>query len=102
MHVWPTFNQLNVCGKLCTVFWTYLLKMYKKPIQIDGLHSCLGEEGPYARSGTYLTHSQQDTRYNASHVYFVPKGTTRLGFNCFSVLFHPVTNTFNTYLKNLY
>ena len=40
--------------------------MCKKPIQIDGLDSCLGEEGVDARFGTYLTHSKQDTRYNAS------------------------------------
>ena len=70
MHVWPTFVQLNVCGEFCTIFWTYLLKMCKKPIQIDGLDSCLGEESADARFGTYLTHSKQDARYNASLVFF--------------------------------
>ena len=39
--------------------------MCKKTIQIDGLDSCLGEESADARFGTYLTHSKQDTRYNA-------------------------------------
>ena len=39
--------------------------MCKKPNQIDGLDSCFGEEGVDARFGTYLTHSKQDTRYNA-------------------------------------
>ena len=33
--------------------------MCKKPIQIDALDSCLGEEG------ADLPHSKQDTRYNA-------------------------------------
>ena len=70
MHVWPTFVQLNVCGEFCTIFWTYLLKMCKKPIQIDGLDSCLGEEGADARFGSYLTHLKQDTRYNANLVFF--------------------------------
>ena len=65
MHVWPTFIQLNVCRKICAIFWTYLLKMCKKRNQIDGLDSCFGEEGVDARFGTYLTHSKQDTRYNA-------------------------------------
>ena len=37
---------------------------------MDGLHSCFGEEGADARFGTYLTHSKQDTKYNASHVFF--------------------------------
>ena len=44
--------------------------MCKKPIQIDGLDSCLGEKGANARFGTYLTHSKQDTRYNASLAFF--------------------------------
>ena len=44
--------------------------MCKKPIQIDGLDSCLGEEGADARFGSYLTHSKQDTRYNANLVFF--------------------------------
>ena len=70
MHVWPTFVQLNVCREFCTIFWTYLLKMCKKPIQIDGLDSCLGEESADARFGTYLTHSKQDARYIASLVFF--------------------------------
>ena len=72
--------------------------MCKKPIQIDSLHSCLGEEGAGARFDTYLTHSKQDTRYNASHDYFVSNGATRLFF--FSVLFHHVTKSFNTDFKN--
>ena len=57
--------------------------MCKKPIQIDGLDSCLGEESADARFGTYLTHSKQDTRYNASLVFFLSKGTRRLGFFLF-------------------
>ena len=63
MHVWPTFVQLNVCREFFAIFWTYLLKMCKKPIQIDSLDSCLGEESTDAKFGTYLTHSKQDTRY---------------------------------------
>ena len=63
VHVWPTLVQLNVCREFCTIFWTYLLKMCKKPIQIDGLDSCLGEECADARFGTYLTYSKQDTCY---------------------------------------
>ena len=39
--------------------------MCKKTIQIDGLNTCFGEESTDARFGTYLTHSKQDTRYNA-------------------------------------
>ena len=70
MHVWPTFVQLNVFGEFCTIFWTYLLKMCKKRIQIDALDSCLGEEDADARFGTLVTHSKQDTRYNASLVFF--------------------------------
>ena len=76
--------------------------MCKKPIQIDGLDSCLGEKGANARFGTYLTHSKQDTRYNASHVYFVSKVATRLGFTSFSVLFYRGTTSFNSYFKNSY
>ena len=49
MHAWPTFVPLKVCRKICTIFWTYLLKMCKKTIQIDGLDSCLGEEGADSR-----------------------------------------------------
>ena len=48
MHVWLTFVQLNVCREFCTIFCTYLLKMLK-PFQIDGLYSCLGEEGADAK-----------------------------------------------------
>ena len=59
--------------------------MCKKPIQKDGLDSCLGEEGEDSRFGTYLTHSKQDTR---------------LGFISFSVLYYRVTKSFNTYFKN--
>ena len=43
--------------------------MCKKPIQIDGLNSCLGEKGA-DRFGTFVTHSKQDTRYNASLAFF--------------------------------
>ena len=52
--------------------------MCKKPIQVDGLNSCLGEEGAVARFGIYLTHSKQDTRYNTNFVF------VRLGFISFS------------------
>ena len=76
--------------------------MCKKPVKIDGLHSCLGEEDTDARFGTYLIHSKQDRRHNAYHAFFLIKGATRLGFISFSVLFHRVTKSFNTYFKNLY
>ena len=76
--------------------------MCKKPIKIDGLHSCLGEEGADARVGTYVTHSKEDTRYNAYNVFFLTKGATRLAFISFSILFHRVTKPFNIYFKNLY
>ena len=90
MHVWPIFVQLNVCGEFCAIFWTYLLKMCKKPIQIDGLDSCLGEE---------------DSKQNKIWViiqalFFLSKRARRLGFISFSVLFYCVTNSFNTYFKN--
>ena len=66
------FGQLNVCGEFYTIFWTYLLKMCKKPIQIDGLDSCSGEEG--AVPG--LVHSQQiHARYNARLVFFSVEGS---------------------------
>ena len=74
----------------------------KKPIQMDGLDFCLGEERPDARFGTYLTHSKQDTRYNESLAFFLLKEARRLGFISFSVLFYRVTKSFNTYFKNLY
>ena len=74
--------------------------MCKKPIQIDGLDSCLGEEGADARFGTYLTHSKQDTTYNANLVFFLSKGARRLGFISFSVLLYRVTKSFSTYFKN--
>ena len=76
--------------------------MCKKPIKIDGLHSCLGEEGADARFGTYVTHSKEDTRCNAYHAFFLTKGATRLAFISFSILFRRVTKPFNTYFKNLY
>ena len=76
--------------------------MCKKPIQIDGLDSCLGEKGANARFGTYLTHSKQDTRYNASLVFFLSKGARRLGFISFSVLCYRVSKSFNTYFENPY
>ena len=102
MHVLPTFVQLNNCRKFFTIFWTYLLKMCKKQMKIDGLHSWLGKEGADARFGTCLTHSKQDMRYNVYHVFFLTKGATRLGFISFSVLFHRVTKNFKTYFKNFY
>ena len=62
MHALPTFVQLNVCREFCTIFWTYLLKMCKKQIKIDGLHSCLDEEGADASFGTYLTQPKEDNK----------------------------------------
>ena len=100
MHVWPTFVQLTVCGEFCTIFWTYLLKICKNPVQLDGLDSCLGKEDADARFGTFVTHSKQDTRYNTSLVFFLSKGAKRLGLISFSVLFYRVTKSFNTYFKN--
>ena len=76
--------------------------MCKKPIQVDALGSCLGEEGTDARFGTFVTHSKQDTRYNASLVFFLLKGARRSGFISFSVLFYRITKSFNTYFKNSY
>ena len=76
--------------------------MCKKTIQVDCLHSCLGEESADTRFGIYLAHSKQDTRYNASHVFFLSKGDTRLGFIYFSVLSHLFTKYFNAYLENSY
>ena len=69
---------------------------------MHGLDFCLGAESPDARFGTYLTHSKQDMRNNASLAFFLLKGTRRLGFISFYVLFYRVTKSFNTYLKNLY
>ena len=66
--------------------------MYKKPIQIVGLHSCLGEEDADARFGTYLTHSKEDTRYNASLAFFSVKGSKKIRFYFFFC--------FNTYFEN--
>ena len=74
--------------------------MCKKPIQIDGLNSCFGEEGANARFGIYVTLSKQDTRYNASFVFFLSKGARRLGFFSLPLSFHLVTKSFNTYFKN--
>ena len=102
MHVWPTFVQLNVFEEFCTIFWTYLLKMCKKRIQIDALDSCLVEEDADSRFGTLVTYSKQDTRCNASLVFFLLKGTRRSGFISFSVLFCRVSKSFNTYFKNSY
>ena len=76
--------------------------MCKKPIQIDGLDSCLGEESADARFGTYLTHSKQDTRYNASLAFFLLEGARILGLISFSVLFYRFTESFNSYIKNSY
>ena len=57
--------------------------MCKKTIQIDGLDSCLAEEGVDARFGTYLTHSKQDTRYNASLAFFSVEGSKKIRFYFF-------------------
>ena len=76
--------------------------MCEKPIQIDGLDSCLGEEGADARFSTYLTHSKENTTYNASLAFFLLKGVKRLGFISFSVLLYRVTKAFSNYFKNLY
>ena len=54
--------------------------MCKKTIQIDGLDSCLAEEGVDARFGTYLTHSKQDTRYNASLGFCSVEGSKKIRF----------------------
>ena len=70
--------------------------MCKTPIQIDDLDSCLGREGADARFGTFVTHSKQDARCNASLVFFLSKEARRLGFISFSVLFYRVTKSFNT------
>ena len=59
MHVWSIFVQLSVCREFSTMFWTYLLKMCIKPIQIESLDSCLGEEGEDASLGTFATHSYE-------------------------------------------
>ena len=76
--------------------------MCKKPIQIDALGSCLGEEGTDARFGTFVTHSKQDTRYNANLGFFLLKGARRSGFVFFSVLSYRVTKSFNSNFKNSY
>ena len=83
-------------NSVSTIFWTYLLKMCKKPIEIDGFNSCLGKQGADAKFGTYLAHSTQDTRYNAS-LFFLSKGARRLGFISFSILFSCVSKSFNTF-----
>ena len=70
--------------------------MCKTPIQIDDSDSCLGREGADARFGTFVTHSKQDARCNASLVFFLSKEARRLGFISFSVLFYRVTKSFNT------
>ena len=57
--------------------------MCKKPIQIDGLDSCLGEESANARFGTYLTYSKQDARYNVSLVFFSVEGSKKISFYLF-------------------
>ena len=62
-----------------------MLKICKKPIQIDGSDPCLDEEGADTRLGTFVTHTAR-----------------RLGFISFSVLFYRVTKSFNTYFKNSY
>ena len=47
----------------------------------------MNEEGADVRFGTFVTHSKQDTRYNASLVFFLSKGARRSGFIYFSVFF---------------
>ena len=74
--------------------------MCKKPIQIDGLHSCLGEKSADARFDRCLTHSKQDRRYNARLAFFLSKRAGTLGLISFSVLYYRVTKYFNTYFKN--
>ena len=80
--------------------------MYEKPIQIDGLDSRLGEEGTDARFGTYLTHSKQDTRYNASLLLFPVEGSKKIRFYffiCFILLcYYYCVKSFKTYFKNSY
>ena len=49
-----------------------------------------------------LAHSKQDTRYNASLVFFLSKRARRLALISFSVLFYLVTKSFNTYFKYSY
>ena len=49
--------------------------------------------------GTHLTYLKQDTRHNATHVYFLSKGVAKLGFISFFVLFHYVTKSFIVILK---
>ena len=75
--------------------------MCKKPIQIDGLDSCLDKEGADVKFGTYLTHSKQDTRNKASLAFFLLKGTRRLGFISFPVLFYRVTKSFEGTLMQI-
>ena len=62
-----------------------MLKICKKPIQIDGSDPCLDEEGADTRLGTFVTHSAR-----------------RLGFIYYSVLFYRITKPFNTYFKKSY
>ena len=57
--------------------------MCEKPIQIDDLNSCLGEERTNARFGTYLKHSKQDTRYNASLDFLSVEGSKKIRFYFF-------------------
>ena len=80
-HIWIQFC-LCVSNSVSTIFWTYLLKMCKKPIEIDGFNSCLGKQGADARFGTYLAHSTQDTRYNAS-LFFSVEGSKKIRFYFF-------------------
>ena len=58
-------------------------KCVKRPIQIDGLDSCLGEEGADFRFGTYLTHLKQGTRYDASLVFFSVEVSKKIRFYFF-------------------
>ena len=60
--------------------------MYKEPVQIDGLDSCLGEEGANARFATFVTHSKQDTKDNASLVFFSVEGSKKIRL-CFFFYF---------------
>ena len=102
MDVWPTFAQLNVFGELCTIFWTYLLKMCIKSIQVDALGSCLDEEGTDARFGTFVTHSKQDTSIMQALFFFCWREQEGQDLFIFLGFFYRVTKSFNTYFKNLY
>ena len=74
--------------------------MCKKPIQIDGLDPCLGEEGADTRFGTYLTHSKQGVRYNASLVFYSAEGSKKVRFYFFFMLLSLLILTLKNRIKN--